>query len=321
MKFSILMPVYNAGVLLERSIGSVLNQSCGDFELLCCDDCSTDGSLNRLREYAANDPRIRVISNSVNRGRVITRNALIKEFDGEYCVWLDQDDELHPDFLLTAEKYIDQGAWDMVHFQFVNRYADGRENLEAWHFTEYRGEKLLEHFARHGYFLWQMWSRAIKKEVMKKSLAPEINPQITDDVYFTMLMSHHAASFCSPRIAEPMYIYYADIGGYGGAHISLERYKVLCRERREMFQYNYDFLTRHGYKFTMDWMYYIHNIGVTLWQVTQLATVEERNAAFMEFQKYFGISLQPRPYNMPFYAPGCEPEKTNYSFVAPKIKI
>jgi len=41
----------------------------------------------------------------------------------------------------------------------------------------------------------------------------------------------------------------------------------------------------------------------------------------LEFQKYFGISLQPHPCNMPFYAPGCEPKKTSYSFVAPKIKM
>ncbi|MBE6399361.1 MAG: glycosyltransferase family 2 protein [Lentisphaerae bacterium] len=133
MKFSILMPVYNAEKSVSRSIESALNQSCGDFELLCCDDGSGDGSLKVLQQYAAVDSRVKVLVNDENIGALRTRNRLIREFEGDYCVWLDADDELHPSFLQTAKELLDQEAWDVIHFNHVERYSDGRPDHDVFY--------------------------------------------------------------------------------------------------------------------------------------------------------------------------------------------
>ena len=58
---SIIMPVYNAGVLLHTAVESVLCQSFADFELLLVDDGSTDGSAALAHELAKKDGRIRVL--------------------------------------------------------------------------------------------------------------------------------------------------------------------------------------------------------------------------------------------------------------------
>ncbi len=50
---SIIMPVYNAEKFLHDSVGSILIQTCQDFELICFNDASTDGSLRLLKEFAA----------------------------------------------------------------------------------------------------------------------------------------------------------------------------------------------------------------------------------------------------------------------------
>ena len=55
MKFSVLIPVYNGSATLERSIGSVLRQTTDPYELICCNDGSTDDSLEVLHKYAALD--------------------------------------------------------------------------------------------------------------------------------------------------------------------------------------------------------------------------------------------------------------------------
>ena len=111
MFFSVLIPVYNGSMVFSRSIESVLKQTCGDFELLCCDDGSSDDSVCKLREYAAKDSRIKLLFHDQNKGSICARNTLIKNFSGEYCVWLDQDDELEPEFLQNAKDILEKEDW------------------------------------------------------------------------------------------------------------------------------------------------------------------------------------------------------------------
>lgn len=115
---SVIMPVYNAEHLLECSVGSVLAQTFSDWELVCFNDASTDGSRAVLEAYAASDRRIRVINSPVNVKQGAGRNRAIREARGEYVVFLDADDTLHPE---TLSRCIDtarsQGA-DMVMFDY-----------------------------------------------------------------------------------------------------------------------------------------------------------------------------------------------------------
>lgn len=91
MKYSILIPVYNAVNYIERSIKSALNQkSIYDYEIIICDDGSTDKTLSIINNF--NDDKIKVIKNNINTGGIITRKKLAIESKGEYLVWLDADD-------------------------------------------------------------------------------------------------------------------------------------------------------------------------------------------------------------------------------------
>jgi glycosyltransferase involved in cell wall biosynthesis len=55
---SVVMPVYNALPFLDDSISSILGQTLGDFEFVILDDASTDGSIERLRQWTTRDKRI-----------------------------------------------------------------------------------------------------------------------------------------------------------------------------------------------------------------------------------------------------------------------
>lgn len=98
---AVLIPVHNAERFLRECLDSVIGQTFADFEVIACDDGSTDGSLVVLREYAARDPRIRVLVNPENRGIVATRNRLLSELpdDAGFVAWLDSDDVMLPDRL------------------------------------------------------------------------------------------------------------------------------------------------------------------------------------------------------------------------------
>ncbi len=106
MQFSIVIPVYNVESYLRECLDSVLGQTCGDFEAVCVNDGSTDGSLSILEDYAARDSRIRVISQP-NGGLSAARNTGINAAHGDYILFLDSDDWLESDTLQTLADGLD----------------------------------------------------------------------------------------------------------------------------------------------------------------------------------------------------------------------
>ncbi len=91
VKVSIILPVYNDGDLLEKSINSVLNQSLDDIEIVCVNDGSTDNSLKVLETFKNKYGFIKVFSQE-NQGSGKARNRAIDESEGEYIAFLDADD-------------------------------------------------------------------------------------------------------------------------------------------------------------------------------------------------------------------------------------
>lgn len=67
-KIDILMATYNGEKYLKEQIESILNQTYTDFNLLICDDCSSDNTVKLLEEYAEKDSRIKIFRNGVNQG-------------------------------------------------------------------------------------------------------------------------------------------------------------------------------------------------------------------------------------------------------------
>ena len=89
--FSVIIPVYNVEKYLDQCVQSVLNQPFTDLEAILVDDGSTDSSGKMCDEYAAKDPRVRVIHQE-NRGLGQARNAGLHVAKGEWILFLDSDD-------------------------------------------------------------------------------------------------------------------------------------------------------------------------------------------------------------------------------------
>ena len=89
---TVLMPVYNAEKFLDESVGSILNQTYSNFELLILDDASTDNSLKIIRAHAKEDKRIKILVNKTNQKQAKCRNRLLKTSKTEFIAWMDADD-------------------------------------------------------------------------------------------------------------------------------------------------------------------------------------------------------------------------------------
>ena len=105
---TVLMPVYNAEKFLAESIGSILNQTYYNFELLILDDASTDNSLKIIKTYAKEDKRIKILVNKTNQKQAKCRNRLLKNTKTEFIAWMDADDISLPRWLQTQIDFLKQ---------------------------------------------------------------------------------------------------------------------------------------------------------------------------------------------------------------------
>ena len=89
---SVGMPVYNGERYIAQAIESILSQTFPDFELIICDNASTDATEGMCLEYAAEDPRVRYYRNDRNRGAAWNHNRVVELARGEYFRWQCHDD-------------------------------------------------------------------------------------------------------------------------------------------------------------------------------------------------------------------------------------
>lgn len=112
---SVIIPVYNVENYLAQCIDSILAQSCPDWEAILVDDGATDSSGAICDDYAARDPRIRVIHRE-NGGLSAARNTGLKAARGEYVYFLDSDDYIKPQTLACLLEKAEQTLAAVVFF-------------------------------------------------------------------------------------------------------------------------------------------------------------------------------------------------------------
>ena len=98
MTFSVIMPIYNVEKYLDDCLRSLQRQTFGDYEVVCINDGSTDGSREMLSEWEHTFPQMRVIDRE-NGGLSAARNTGLDAAEGEYVVFVDSDDWVEPNML------------------------------------------------------------------------------------------------------------------------------------------------------------------------------------------------------------------------------
>ncbi len=119
MNISIAMATYNGEKYIREQLDSILSQTVKDFELIVCDDCSKDSTLQILREYERKDRRIKIFENEQNLGFKKNFEKAILLCAGEYIALSDQDDiwtkdHLEKLFLIIGEHSLACGNALMV---------------------------------------------------------------------------------------------------------------------------------------------------------------------------------------------------------------
>lgn len=103
---SIAMTTYNGSKYLQEQLNSILSQTEKDFELIICDDCSTDSTTEIINNYKKKDSRIHFFKNPVNLGYAKNFEKAISLCKGEYIALSDQDDIWLPDHLTVLLEHL-----------------------------------------------------------------------------------------------------------------------------------------------------------------------------------------------------------------------
>lgn len=185
-KVSVIIPVYNVEEYLRQCLDSVINQTLKEIEIICVDDGSTDSSLEILKEYAAKDPRITVITQQ-NLHAGVARNAGLAVAKGEYLSFLDSDDFFELNMLKeTYNKAIKDNS-DIVIFNFYNY-----DNISKIEKTSYAYDKKFlntfspKKFKDYIYFISTPapWNKIFKSSLIKNESLKFENLQSCNDITF-----------------------------------------------------------------------------------------------------------------------------------------
>jgi len=192
-KVSILMPAFNVEPYIEEAIDSILIQTFEDFEFIILDDCSTDGTWQKILNKAKEDTRIVPEKNEVNSGIALTLNRALAISKGEYIVRMDSDDISLPDRIETLLSEMDKRGLDIMGSSTITINENG---------AEIGGYKpLVEHIdivntVQYASPILHIW--ICKKELYLK-IGEYRNPPVEDYDFLLRCISNGAKLGNSPR--------------------------------------------------------------------------------------------------------------------------
>jgi len=238
---SIVVPCYQNGQTLERTIRSICAQSMEDWELIAVDDGSRDDTLSVLNRLAQEEPRMRVIHQE-NGGVSAARNAGMALAAGKWLSFVDADDHLLPHALAHLLSLTDENT-DIVCGAYEIRFAgeDGSvERIEKHGCADGDLQTVLESLIRGDSALNSMCARLYRREMIESHAirAPK-GVKVGEDVLFNL--DAFVAARAWRMSDETIYLY--ELGGDS----------AMTRSRGDMFARNQDmlcgigrFAKRHG---------------------------------------------------------------------------
>lgn len=114
VEVSVLIPAYNAATTIGRAIASALRQTESRLEIIVIDDASTDATIATTARLAAQDGRVQLLRQSINRGPAAARNRGLAKARGNWIALLDADDEFLPDRIGRLVAWGEQQSADIV---------------------------------------------------------------------------------------------------------------------------------------------------------------------------------------------------------------
>ena len=173
--FTICIPTFNACGYVLDCLASVVSQTFDDWELIVCDDCSTDSTLDNVKRFMESEPtlvgRFTLLKMDENLGPFLARRHAFAQAQGRYVICLDSDDELNSNTALyEIYEVICRSSCDVLMFNMTDQKTKERflvdySCLDANGIGAVSKEKVIAAFAS-GYQLNNLASKAIRRQCL-----------------------------------------------------------------------------------------------------------------------------------------------------------
>ena len=127
---TIIIPLYNCEVYIEKCIQSLLSQSYDNIEIIIVDDGSTDSSAKIVKQMAQTKPCIKYYYQT-NSGPGKARNIAIQNATGKYLLFVDADDYLNDDYVKALVEEAEKNDSDLTFGGYTLVYSNGKKNKEV----------------------------------------------------------------------------------------------------------------------------------------------------------------------------------------------
>ena len=235
---SVVLPTHNAEGTLKKAINSVCGQTLRNWELICVDNASSDATVQMLKEYAATDSRIKVITHMQDEGLYWSRRDGIEAASGEYLMFLDADDWLEADACADLTALMEKTQVDLLHYrsnivsvmnadpemvnavdEFIRPYPGRVENVDLINFCYAESR-----------FSFSIWNKIYKTSIFK-SILPDLEKAyiITgEDLILVFMYMWYAKTYYGDNNGKPYHNYAVGNGLSSGELLSLNSLRMIC---------------------------------------------------------------------------------------------
>lgn len=219
IKYSIVVPVYNAESTIERCVESIISNKMNKIEIILVDDCSKDNSFQICMKLAEKYNEVKVFHNSKNKGVSHTRNVGIYAAKGQYTMFVDSDDWVDDSYYATFDQFTDKYPKSLMICGYVNHDEkhNGRTDTIGWaEFGDYKITNINDEIENiyNNNLLQQLWNKIFITDIIQKNnLRFDESISIGEDLRFILEYIKVSCFDTLILINKPLYHYMRDQNG------------------------------------------------------------------------------------------------------------
>lgn len=207
IKVSVVIPIYNVELYIERCVRSLMEQTLINVEFIFVNDCTPDGSIDILRsvlaEYPIRKKQVRIVNHDENKGSAAVRNTGLEYASGQYIIYCDSDDWVEKDIYEKLLRKAIETSADIVGCDFYDDYVDN--SIIRKQLFPQDSKECVKRMLR-GELHCSTWNKLVCRDLYKRhkiSFTEGVN--MWEDVSVMIPLCYHANKIA--YVSEPLYHY------------------------------------------------------------------------------------------------------------------